>query len=148
MTDDGGMVSPSSSAMPVGSKEELSLPSTNEFDEEQDWDVEAILDQRGKGKNLRYLVKWAGVDKSGKPWPNDWVPKSDCSDELVAAWEGSRGRSKSTDAMSNIGTKLPTNKRRNNAHDDESWRESSKRSRIHTPSARPARQCLEPYINL
>ena len=48
---------------------------------EEDYEVESILDQRGAGRALEYLVKWKG-------WPAEdstWEPKSalaDCPDVL------------------------------------------------------------------
>ncbi|KAG8992881.1 DNA polymerase epsilon catalytic subunit, partial [Tulasnella sp. 427] len=48
------------------------------------WPIERIIQEKGK----KFLVKWKGVDKaSGKPWPNDWVNKTDCSESLIQGWE-------------------------------------------------------------
>jgi len=48
------------------------FPELSEEDEEQEWDVEAIIDhkQDGRSKHRRYLIKW-------KDWPEDhntWLP--------------------------------------------------------------------------
>ena len=48
------------------------LPELADDDEEQEWEVEAIVDHRqeGRGKKLKYLIKW-------KSWPDDhntWLP--------------------------------------------------------------------------
>ena len=58
---------------------------------EEDYEVESILDQRGAGRALKYLLKWKG-------WPAEdstWEPKSalaDCPDvffprSLRTPWE-------------------------------------------------------------
>ncbi|KXN92050.1 hypothetical protein AN958_10037 [Leucoagaricus sp. SymC.cos] len=47
------------------------------------WEVEQIVGERGN----KYRVRWVGVDEKGKPWPLDWVPKSDCTDPLVRTWK-------------------------------------------------------------
>ena len=53
-------------------------------DEETLWEVVEIIAEKGK----KYQVLWAGTDpKTGKPWPPDWVPKHDCTDDLVRAWK-------------------------------------------------------------
>jgi hypothetical protein len=34
-----------------------------------------------------YKVCWKGNDpKTRKPWPQSWVPKGDCTDDLVLIW--------------------------------------------------------------
>ena len=57
---------------------------------EEDYEVESILDQRGAGRALEYLVKWKG-------WPAEdstWEPKSALGSGGVA-WEAeSPGRVK------------------------------------------------------
>lgn len=53
-------------------------------DEDVLWAVQEITAERGK----LYKVKWAGVDpKTGKPWAQSWVPKHDCTDDLVVEWK-------------------------------------------------------------
>src|ERR1700761_1762192 len=52
-------------------------------DDDTLWNVECILDERKR----EYLVKWEGVDATGKPWPNDWVKKGDVTDECVIEWK-------------------------------------------------------------
>ncbi|KAF8176325.1 hypothetical protein K438DRAFT_1770532 [Mycena galopus ATCC 62051] len=64
-------------------------------DEEQLWDTIAIL----KEKKGQYLVKWAGVDKQGKPWPDSWVHKRDCTDDLVQAWKRQKAQKKKETAQ-------------------------------------------------
>ncbi|KIJ62308.1 hypothetical protein HYDPIDRAFT_94863 [Hydnomerulius pinastri MD-312] len=47
------------------------------------WEVQEITAERGK----KYKVKWLGDDPAtGKPWPQSWVDKHDCTDQLVAEW--------------------------------------------------------------
>ena len=50
-------------------------------EEEENYEVERILEKKGVGKKLRYLVKWKG-------WPeedNTWEPLEnlDCRDKLL-----------------------------------------------------------------
>ena len=58
---------------------------------EEDYEVESILDQRGSGRALKYLLKWKG-------WPAEdstWEPKSALGSGGVA-WEAeSPGRENS-----------------------------------------------------
>jgi hypothetical protein len=54
-----------------------------EDDEETLWEVICITGE----KNGLYKVRWKGVDpKTRKPWPQSWVRKSDCTDDLVREW--------------------------------------------------------------
>jgi hypothetical protein len=54
-----------------------------EDDEETLWEVVEITGERAK----QYKVKWKGVDpKTNKPWEQSWVPKHDCTDDLVMEW--------------------------------------------------------------
>jgi hypothetical protein len=67
---------------------EVSEPETQfvpqEGDEDELWEVIEITAE----KNRQYKVKWAGVDpKTHKPWPQSWVPKHDCTDDLVKVWK-------------------------------------------------------------
>ena len=58
------------------------IPGDN--DEEELWDVIEILEEKGQ----RYKVKWAGNNPTtGKPWAPSWVGKTDCTNDLIAAWK-------------------------------------------------------------
>ncbi|KAI0778388.1 hypothetical protein BD413DRAFT_508860 [Trametes elegans] len=58
------------------------IPGDN--DEEELWEATEILEERGS----RYKVRWAGVDpETDKPWAPSWVPKHDCTDDLIAEWK-------------------------------------------------------------
>lgn len=60
-------------------------------DEETLYNVEKILDERGN----KFLVQWEGTDpQTGKKWPPDWVPKTDCTDDLIAEWKQAKERRK------------------------------------------------------
>jgi hypothetical protein len=51
------------------------------------WDVVAILRESGS----KYQVQWAGIDPSkGKPWKPTWIPKEDCTDELIQEWKAQK----------------------------------------------------------
>jgi hypothetical protein len=72
---------------------ELSLPDTQfvfkEGDDEALWDVIEITAE----KDRQYKVRWAGTDPAtGKPWPQSWVAKHDCTDILVEQWKGRRAK--------------------------------------------------------
>lgn len=48
------------------------------------WKVIRITAERKR----EYQVEWAGEDpETGEPWPLDWVPKGDVTEDLVEAWE-------------------------------------------------------------
>ena len=38
------------------------------LDEEEEWEVEMILDARGGGRNIEYLVRWVGYPLSASTW--------------------------------------------------------------------------------
>lgn len=56
---------------------------------EKEWVVEAITDEKGRGRNRRFLVKWLG-------WPDDqssWEPLSTVEDlDALDAWEEKKKR--------------------------------------------------------
>ncbi|KAH9476272.1 hypothetical protein JR316_0011843 [Psilocybe cubensis] len=55
-----------------------------EDDDENLWEVECITAER----NNMFKVKWVGLDPmTGKPWAQSWVPKKDCTPDLVLAWK-------------------------------------------------------------
>ncbi|KAF9481744.1 hypothetical protein BDN70DRAFT_875875 [Pholiota conissans] len=55
-----------------------------EDDEETLWEVIEITAEKGN----TYKVRWKGNDpKTMKPWPQSWVTKSDCTDDLVIEWK-------------------------------------------------------------
>jgi hypothetical protein len=56
---------------------------------------ELIGKRRWKGKT-QFLVVWDGLDKSGKPWPDSWQYKEDCTPDLVRAWEERKAQKKKT----------------------------------------------------
>ncbi|KIJ49276.1 hypothetical protein M422DRAFT_161518 [Sphaerobolus stellatus SS14] len=73
---------PSSSSVEVPEYETQFLPHSD--DEDNLWEVVEIL----KESRERYYVKWGGVDpKTNKPWPDSWVPKEDCTDDLIREWK-------------------------------------------------------------
>jgi len=70
------------------SQTSLSSPSQKfepqEDDEETLWEVIRITGEKGN----TYKVQWKGLDpKTLKPWPQSWVKKSDCTDDLVIEWK-------------------------------------------------------------
>jgi hypothetical protein len=58
-------------------------------DEENLYNVERILAEKGR----KYLVQWEGIDPvTGEKWEPDWVPKTDCTDDLIADWKREKAR--------------------------------------------------------
>lgn len=58
-------------------------------DNETLWNVLQIV----KESKNKYLVKWEGVDPdTGKPWDLSWVPKHDCTNELIHEWKASKAQ--------------------------------------------------------
>jgi len=56
-----------------------------EDDDETSYEVVEIT---GETKGT-YKVCWKGNDpKTRKPWPQSWVPREDCTDDLVRIWNG------------------------------------------------------------
>lgn len=62
-----------------------------EDDDETLWEVLEITAEKGKC----YRVRWKGVDPAtNKPWAQSWVPKHDCTDDLVRDWKLRQARKK------------------------------------------------------
>jgi hypothetical protein len=89
------------SVMPVCDDEDFLLgpsdPETQfvpqEDDDETLWEVIEITAEKGK----IYKVRWKGIDpKTQKPWPQSWVAKHDCTDDLVRDWKLRQGKKKCT----------------------------------------------------
>ncbi|CAE6437595.1 unnamed protein product [Rhizoctonia solani] len=60
-------------------------------DEEHLFNVERILAEKGR----KYLVQWEGLDPTtGEKWAPDWVPKTDCTDDLITDWKLEKARMK------------------------------------------------------
>jgi hypothetical protein len=58
-------------------------------DDETLWTVLEIV----KENRDKYLVKWEGVDPdTGKPWDLSWVPKRDCTNDLIHDWKVSKAK--------------------------------------------------------
>jgi hypothetical protein len=81
----------------LNSENDLDEPSQStrfvpqEGDEDTLWKVVAITAENKSS----YKVKWEGLDPStGKPWAQSWVPKHDCTDDLVAQWKRKKRESK------------------------------------------------------
>ncbi|TFK33475.1 hypothetical protein BDQ12DRAFT_738787 [Crucibulum laeve] len=55
------------------------------------WEVENITAEKGK----LYKVKWAGLDPAtNKPWKQTWVPKHDCTPDIVKEWKMKQAKKK------------------------------------------------------
>jgi hypothetical protein len=64
---------------------------------DQVWSVSSILDHKtSSGKDL-FLVRWEGLDASGKPWDDTWEPKENISQDLIQQyWKEHKKGKKST----------------------------------------------------
>lgn len=73
----------------VYQRREPPRPDPLDVDGEKEWVVEAITDEKGRGRNRRFLVKWSG-------WPEDqstWEPLSAVEDlEAMDKWEERKRR--------------------------------------------------------
>lgn len=77
--------------------------SPRESDPEYLWDAIEILKQ----KKDQYLIKWSGLDpKTGKPWPDSWTNKSDCTYDLIQTWEEKRAQKKKEEMLQRKGVFL------------------------------------------
>ncbi|GAA5959299.1 hypothetical protein JCM10213_008100 [Rhodosporidiobolus nylandii] len=62
-------------------------PDPIDVDGEQEWTVEAIVDEKGRGRALHYLVKWAGYPDSD----NSWEPPANVKDTAaLGEWKKRR----------------------------------------------------------
>ena len=68
---------------------ELPRPDPIDIDGGQEWVVEAIVDEKGKGRNKRFLIKWEGYPDS----ENTWEPAANVEEtEAMEIWEERRRR--------------------------------------------------------
>ena len=79
----------SDGSLVLSSQETQFVP--REDDEEILWKVIEITSEKGD----LYKVRWEGNDpETGKPWPQSWVPKHDCTNDLVRAWKRAKAMKK------------------------------------------------------
>lgn len=72
----GGMNARARRAAQVPADEHKHDESSSDSDCESLYEVEHILDKRGAGDNVEYLVKWTGYDKSAATWePSSGLPQ-------------------------------------------------------------------------
>ncbi|KAF9466005.1 hypothetical protein BDZ94DRAFT_1252777 [Collybia nuda] len=89
------------SNLDVSEPETQFIPQEN--DEEELWEVIEITAEKGR----RYKVKWAGTDpKTHKPWPQSWVAKHDCTNDLVKTWKKVQALKKKEGAQRKSGKTL------------------------------------------
>lgn len=51
-----------------------------------------VIEITGESRD-QYRVRWEGVDpKTLKPWTQSWVPRRDCTKDLVLSWKRKKGR--------------------------------------------------------
>jgi len=72
---------------PDSSSSNISLSSPSQrfqpIEDDELWEVIEITAEKGR----MYKVRWKGTDpKTMKPWPQCWVNKADCTDDLVLVW--------------------------------------------------------------
>jgi len=64
------------------SAEEDSAP-----DSQEEWEAVRILEQRGQGFVLQYLIEWKDIDPAtGEPWAPTWERASNAGPTLRASW--------------------------------------------------------------
>ena len=74
---------------------EISEPETQFVSQEDDEDILWEVIEITAEKSKQYRVRWAGEDpKTRKPWPQSWVPKHDCTNDLVLAWKRKQAQRK------------------------------------------------------
>ena len=68
-----------------GSGDGLAVPESVLVDSQEEWEVERILKQRGKGRRVQFLVKYTGLDDS----ESRWLARKDLANcpEVLAEWE-------------------------------------------------------------
>ena len=56
------------------------------------WDLVRLLEVReDEGGGREFLVQWAGEDRNGDPWPNDWQPEKNVTADAIREFEFSCG---------------------------------------------------------
>jgi hypothetical protein len=72
------------------SSDDEALPHADDNDY---WPVSEITGERPR----EYRVKWEGINpETGEPWEESWVPKRDCTADLVEKWKRSRASDKAS----------------------------------------------------
>ena len=52
------------------------------------WELVRLLEVReGEGGGREFLVQWAGEDRNGDPWPNDWQPEKNVTADAIREFE-------------------------------------------------------------
>uniref|UniRef100_A0AC34F410 Chromo domain-containing protein n=1 Tax=Panagrolaimus sp. ES5 TaxID=591445 RepID=A0AC34F410_9BILA len=78
------------------------MSSTNS-DESAEFEVEKILDKKGSGRSLQYLVKWKGYDET------TWEPATNCGcKELIIAFERDHAKSPKSAGSASLKRGRPT----------------------------------------
>ena len=68
-----------------GGGDGLAVPEPILVDGQEEWEVERILKQRGKGRRVQFLVKYTGFNES----ESRWLARKDLANcpEVLAEWE-------------------------------------------------------------
>ncbi|KAF3054008.1 hypothetical protein E8E11_007079 [Didymella keratinophila] len=62
-------------------------------DSQEEWEAVRILEQRGKGFALQYLIEWKDIDPAtGEPWAPTWERASNAGAVLRASWKAELAR--------------------------------------------------------
>lgn len=62
-------------------------------DSQIEWEALRILEQKGHGFGLQYLIAWKGIDPAtGEQWSPTWERFSNASESLRASWKEERAR--------------------------------------------------------
>lgn len=77
-----------SSSSSSSSAEEDSAPESQE-----EFEAVRIIEQRGQGFALQYLIEWKGIDpETGEPWVPTWERASNAGAVLRASWKAEKAR--------------------------------------------------------
>lgn len=72
----------------------VDVHSADDYEESEEYVVDSIVAQKGRGRNLQYMVKWKGYEMD----PEAWTPRGNLKDTLALAhWEKAlRGKGAAT----------------------------------------------------
>jgi len=62
----------------------VDVHSAEDYEESEEYVVDSIVAQKGRGKNMHYMVKWKGYEMD----PEAWTPRGNLKETLaLAQWE-------------------------------------------------------------
>eukprot|EP00307_Rebecca_sp_RCC1486_P014021 CAMPEP_0119407136 /NCGR_PEP_ID=MMETSP1335-20130426/1162_1 /TAXON_ID=259385 /ORGANISM="Chrysoculter rhomboideus, Strain RCC1486" /LENGTH=319 /DNA_ID=CAMNT_0007431229 /DNA_START=342 /DNA_END=1298 /DNA_ORIENTATION=- len=73
---------------------------TDDEDMEEYYAVDEIVRKEERKGVVGYIVRWEGVDTSGRPWPESWQPRANLTEDLVLEFERHLAREEGGDGGS------------------------------------------------